>query len=177
MAEPNKKSRRDHLKYFTLTIGGRYEYTGPVCRCQNPPAQRRALLWQLGTLCTGMAAVVIAAGCTPVAGMMNSFYVLLPYLWALLAVISVCWGFIQLLLGGEPLRRYVYDKSYARLPLRAGIVAAGAAATAAGECLYLLLHGRADVWAAVFLLCQGGLVAAALALRGRLACLQYTVED
>lgn len=173
-----KRGRRAYLQYFTPTQNG-YEYTGPVCRCLNPPQERKRLLWQQGGCCVVMAAAVIVAGCIPAPGTANCFYVLLPYLWVLAAVILTCWAFVQLAGGGEPLRRYVYDRSLPRLPVRLGFTAAGAAMALAGEVFYLL-NGADDgqLWAAaLFAVCQGSILTAAFAMRRLCAQMRYEVEE
>lgn len=180
MAEQNgkKKGRRAYLQYFTRTLNG-YEYTGPVCRCQNQPRERKRLLRQQGGCCTVMAAATVIAGCMPAPGTSNCFYVLLPYLWVLTAVILTCWAFGQLAGGGEPMRRYVYDRSLPKLPVRLGFTMAGAALTLTGEMIYLLM-GADDgkLWAAMlFMVCQGGILAAAFTMRRLCARMRYEVED
>lgn len=180
MAEKSNKKggRRAYLQYFTPTLNG-YEYTGPVCRCQNPPRERKRLLWQQGGCCAVMVVMAVTAGCLPAPGTTNCFYVLLPYLWVLSAVILTCWGFGQLAVGGEPIRRYVYDRSLPKLPFRLGFTMAGAVLTLAGETFYLLM-GADDgkVWAAaLFIACQGGILAAAFTMRWLCARMRYEVED
>lgn len=173
-----KFSRTPYLQYFTPTLNG-YKYTGPVCRCQNPPRERKCLLWQQGGCCAVMAAATVTAGCLPAPGTTNCFYVLLPYLWVLTAVILTCWAFGQLAGGGEPMRRYVYDRSLLKLPIRLGFVASGAALTLVGETYYLLM-GADDgkLWAAaLFMICQGGILAAALTMRRLCARMRYEAEE
>ena len=184
MAEQNhkgssrKSGRRAYLKYITLTPNG-YEYTGPVCRCQNPPGERKRLLWQQGCCCAVMVVMAVAAGCLPAPGTANCFYVLLPYLWALSAVVLTCLAFGQLAVGGEPMRRYVYDRSLPKLPVRLGFTVAGAALTLAGETFYLLTAADdGKFWAAaLFMACQGGILTAALAMRRLCERMRYKVED
>lgn len=180
MAEKNDKKggRRAYLKYFTPTPDG-YKYTGPVCRCQNTPRERKRLLWQQGGCCAVMAVMAVAAGCLPAPGTANCFYVLLPYLWVLSAVILTCWAFGQLAGGGEPMRRYVYDRSLPKLPIRLGFTMVGAALALAGETLYLLT-GADDgkLWAAVlFIACQGAIFATAYTMRRQCARMRYEAED
>lgn len=173
-----KNGRRDYLQYFTRTLDG-YEYTGPVCRCQNPPRERKFLLWQQGICCAVMAVAVVAAGCLPAPGTVNCFYVLLPYLWVLSAVILTCWTFGQMVGGGEPMRRYVYDRSLHKLPTRLGFTAVGAALVLTGETLYLLIGADdGELWAAaLFMACQGGILAAAFTMRRLCMRMRYEVED
>lgn len=180
MAEQNgkKKGRRAYLQYFVPTLNG-YEYAGPVCRCQNPPRERKRLLRQQGGCCTVMAAAIVTAGCLPAPGTSNCFYVLLPYLWVLTAVILTCWAFIQLAGGGEPMRRYVYDRSLPKLSVRLGFTMAGAVLTLTGEMIYLLT-GADDgkLWTAIlFMACQGGILVAAFTMRRLCAQMCYEVED
>ena len=126
-----------------------------------------------------MAATTVAAGCVPAPGTINCFYVLMPYLGVLSAIILTCWAFGQLAGGGEPLRRYVYDRSLPKLPVRLGFTVTGAVLTLAGETFYLLT-GADDgkLWAAVlFMACEGGILAAAIAMRRLCARMRYEVED
>lgn len=180
MAKQNgkKRGRRAYLQYFTPTLNG-YEYTGPVCRCQNPPEERKRLLWQQGGCCAVMAAATVTVGSVPAPGTGNCFYVLLPYLWVLVAVILTCWAFGQLASGGEPMRRYVYDRSLSKIPIRLGFTMAGAVLTLAGEMLYLLIGADdGELWAAaLFVICQGGNFAAAFTMRRLCARMRYKAED
>lgn len=180
MAEKNdkKRGRRAYLQYFTQTPNG-YEYTGPVCRCQNPPRERKRLLLKQGCCCAVMAAAAVTSGCIPAPGTANCFYVLIPFLWVFAAVVLTCWAYCQLAGGGEPMRRYVYDRSLPKLPTRLVFTAVGAALALAGEAFYLL-KGADDgkLWAAaLFMVCQGSIVAAAFAMRRLCAQMRYEAED
>ena len=77
------------------------------------------------------------------------------------------------------MRRYVYDRSLPKLPIRLGFTIVGAALTLAGETIYLLTDSDdGKVWAAVlFIVCQGGILAAALTMRRLCKLMRYEVKD
>lgn len=117
----------------------------------------------------------VAGGCFPAPGNGRCFYVILPYAAALIACVMAAWAVGRLIAGGEQVREYVYDATVKKLPGRARAAAALAAATGAGEAVYLLLHGPEGMaaGAAAYLLCQGAAAGSMAALRRAARGLDY----
>ena len=101
--EKKRRGRRAHLDDFQKTATGDYIYTGQLHPFKPGAFTRRQALLRLWLAAAGLAAVLVAAGCIPVAGMRNTFYVILPYAASLLAAASVVWLMCRLTAGGDPL--------------------------------------------------------------------------
>lgn len=200
MPETKKKKRRAYLDSFRKNEEGRYDYTGNVYYFAgndieennaegndfagnsperngfrgNGEALRPCLmkLWLLGAVLLGC---LIAAGCISVPGMDNCFYVLLPYAAALMAGISVLWALGRMTAGGNPLKEYVYQASVEKLPERAVMTVFFAAAAAAGEAVYICLHGAEGKPAGfcVFMLLNFAAAGAALMLRREIKTMKW----
>lgn len=149
MAEKKKHRRHGELDYFVKDEQGRYRYAGACYAAAHKGGHRApAILLLLGA---GAAASAAGAGFLPAPGMEGCLYVLLPYVAGLAGAVSVLWGAVRLLAGGDPLREYVYDATAGRLPRRTLVAAGTAGAAVLGEILYLLLRGGWSGSAAAFL--------------------------
>lgn len=170
MAEDGKKrkGRRAYLEDFQKTASGEYVYTGShYAYVEQGMTFRRsmAVRWLLGG---GTAALALLGGCIPVPGMTGGFFVLMPYIAAVLSAVSVLWAVARLAYWGSPLREYVYQKTVAALPGRCVLVAVFAALTLAGEAAYLPLKGTdgvATAFIVLFFVSQAGALGCALGLR------------
>ena len=95
-------------------------------------------LWGLGT--AGMICLLVS-GFLPLRSFRGCFYVLLPYMIALVAAISCLWTIGELTGGGDPLRQYVHDATVLKLPGRAMVSAVAALACILGEIVSCALNG------------------------------------
>ncbi len=156
MPETKKKNRRAYLNSFRKNKEGKYDYTGNVYYFEGNDIEgngvegngfgengetlrsRLIKLWLPGAVLMGC---LIAAGCISAPGMDNCFYVLLPYAASLMAGISMLWALGRMTAGGNPLKEYVYQASVEKLPERAAMTVFFTAAAAAGEAIYICLHG------------------------------------
>lgn len=147
MADKKKKKRRAHLDGFQKNDQGKYDYTGNVYEYEGSGGLECSLRSELLKL-WGAAAVLlgslIASGCVTAPGMDDCFYVLLPYIAALMAGISACWALCRLTSGGNPLKEYVYEASVNALPGRTLLAFFCAAVCEAGEIIYVCLHGMGE---------------------------------
>lgn len=144
--------KKDHLKDFAPDEKGGYRYQGERYRCAAGSAGLAALLKRLWLLSVALAAAVLAGGCIPAPGMGNCAYLLLPYAAEVGTAGSVIWATVRLQAGEYPLRGYIYQATVLALPNRCMAAACMAALGAAGETLYLLLHGSGGHMAAGALL-------------------------
>ncbi len=132
--------RRAYLDDYQIDESGKSVYTGNVYDWPEPRKPALIRLWILAGL---TFAAQIGAGCIPGVCMNGRAWVLLPYMAALLASLSVLWGCYELTDGGDPLRERSYKKSVEILPFRSVLTGICALLAAAGELINLL-------WAAQF---------------------------
>lgn len=135
-----KKNRRAYLDDFSRNASGEYIYTGALYARKDGMTRSAQLLrlWVSGGI---LAASVAARGCIPAAGMVNCFYVLIPYIGELICTVSVIWAIIRQTANKEPLREYVYNATVCVLPVRAAFSTGFAAAAFVGEIVYFAIHG------------------------------------
>ncbi|MCC8066630.1 MAG: hypothetical protein LIO94_05950 [Clostridiales bacterium] len=86
--EPKRKGRRAYLDEYEKDASGRYVYMGKTFAWKSP---RKASLTKLWLLSLAAFAAQIGAGCVPDVGMNGRAWVLLPYVAALAASVSLVW--------------------------------------------------------------------------------------
>lgn len=136
-----RKSRKSALEHYQVNAGGEYVYTGKYLRYQENGKSLKRALGELWGVCTAMVVCVIACGCIPAPGMVNTFYVLLPLMLEIILAVSCLWLLGQITAGGDPVKEYVYHDSVEKLPGRLMATMILAAATVVTELLYLILNG------------------------------------
>lgn len=102
---------------------------------------RKRLLLELWGLGTAGTICLLLSGFLPLRSFRGCFYVLLPYMIALVAAISCLWTIGELTGGGDPLRQYVHDATVLKLPGRAMVSAVAALACISGEIVSCALNG------------------------------------
>ena len=102
---------------------------------------RKRLLLELWGLGTAGTICLLLSGFLPLRSFRGCFYVLLPYMIALVAAISCLWTISELTGGGDPLRQYVHDATVLKLPGRAMVSAVAALACISGEIVSCALNG------------------------------------
>ena len=146
MAEEKKKrGKRAYLNDFYQDVSGKYVYRGKMYSYDGPLPRKSALgrAW----LYTGVAAAALLAnGFVPNPALNGCFYVVIPYVLGLIAACSTAWALGRITAAGEQLRAYVYEETAQQLPMRCTLALIGSAAGAAGQILYLLLHGLQQGW-------------------------------
>lgn len=169
MAENNKKKkgRRAYLDDFQTTVSGEMIYCGAYYVYQGAAGARKGFLMKVTASAAAAAVFAVLSGCVPAPGTLNSFYVLLPLLGSILSAISVLWGVIRLIAGGEKLREYVYSASVEELPLRTALCIGCAGLSILGELLHLILNGTGGklLGIVLFLLAQGIVLVSSLFCR------------
>lgn len=150
----SRKKRRSKLELFQRNAAGEYIYTGGHMRYADAKKPRRRMLAELwamgllGTLC------FLAGGFLPVPGFTGCFYVLGPYVAALIAAAGSLWTLGELTGAGDPIRQYVYDATVLRLPVWALIAGITGGMCVLGEGLYLIKNGGGLGIAAAFLVLE-----------------------
>lgn len=135
------RGRRAHLGDFVRGEGGRFVYRGVTYRFEGSPFERRRRYASIALLSSLSLAASIAAGCIPSAGMDDCFYMLIPWVLQLTAGILLFVATARLLLSGDPIRAYAYEKSVLLLPARGMISAISALPCLLASALYLILNG------------------------------------
>ena len=102
---------------------------------------RKRLLLELWGLGTAGTICLLLSGFLPLRSFRGCFYVLLPYMIALVAAISCLWTIGELTGGGDPLRQYIHDATVLKLPGRAMVSAVAALACISGEIVSCALNG------------------------------------
>lgn len=175
----NRRGRRSYLNDFKSTVNGEYIYAGAHYVPVGGEPARKALLGKLWLAALPLAAGAVAGGCIRAPGAMDCFYVLGPYIAALISAVSLVWALCRMSAGGPRLREYVYQRSVEAIPSRAVITAVFAGLALAGEVLYVLLNGTEGMalGMVLFLLSMGAALAAALGLRLLIVRSRWTAQE
>lgn len=164
----SRKKRHSRLEYFQRNAAGEYIYTGKHMSYVSTEKSRKRLLLELWGLGTAGMICLLVSGFLPLRSFRGCFYVLLPYMIALVAAISCLWTIGELTGGGDPLRQYVHDATVLKLPGRAMVSAVAALIGMLGEAVSCILNGAdgtVGVLAAFFLLMAIGTAAMVLLYR------------
>lgn len=164
MAGQKKRDRRDYLKHFEKSPDGSYVYTGMTWHAD--PALRRGMLVRLWTLQIVMLASAIFPGIVTTAGLLNTFYVILPYVFWFLSDIVLTYTLGSITLGGNPMRDYIYQRSVTQYAHRTVFPLAGATLTALALLVFLLRGGSGEGAALCLICCV--IQAAASVMAGRI---------
>ncbi len=139
MASQKKWGKNGYLQDFKGNRKDGYVYTGESWQAKEP--ERKRCLTKLWALQALMLFAVILPGLLTTAGLQNTFYVILPYVFWLISDFYLAYVLGSLTFGGNPMRNYVYERTVARLVPCAAAPFAGAALTALSLCVFLLRGG------------------------------------
>jgi len=164
MADKKKKNRRAYLNDFKKNEAGEYEYQGVLYAFADSEEARKRAYTKLWLLLALTAAAVIGSGCVSGAGILNTFYVIIPYIGEISCLFALTHYHFKLLTKGDEVREYVYTKTHPRMAPAAMLLAFFAIVGFAMSLLYSILSGFADgaVNTVVYLVLKA--VSAALAL-------------
>lgn len=162
--EKKKKGHRAYLNDFQKNIAGEYIYTGAHYAFEGEKRDWKKKLLRLWLYTVVMSVAVLAVGCIPVAGMMNTFYVILPFAATLASVFSVVWAMCRLSAGGAVLREYVYKATVLQVKPRGWLTVIFSGCAFVGECVFILLHRGVEhpLWSGMFLLIHFAILICAL---------------
>ena len=174
-----RKGRRAFLEDFEKQTDGTYKYIGVVWKTkmgQEDFIKRMKVLLVLGILCL---VIPLAGGFVPAEGLLNTFYVILPYTAVLVAGITILWGQASWYYHGAQLRDYVYEKTVKALPgrLMAGVICGSIACL--GTTVHIVVQtvvrrpfGKI-IWSVVFLTLMIGYTAICLYMRKKVSEIRY----
>lgn len=167
--DDHKKNKRSYLRDFVKNPDGSYVYTGKTWHAD--PVLRRRMLIKLWSLQAVMLLSVILPGFVTTAGLQNTFYVIIPYIFWLMSDFVLAYTLGNMTFGGNPLRDYVYERSVPCFRFRAALPLAGAALTALGLLVFLLRDGSGRGAAVCFICCAAQIAASVLAGQCRVAAI------
>lgn len=135
-----RRRRRDYLNdYRTLPEGGvvyigkTYAYSG-----DKPWKRSLAKLW----LSAGLAVCcILLCGIIPAKGMMNTFYIIIPWLLAFTGVCSVIWTLCRISVPQGELKADAYRAAVSDLPVRSVFTAICGAVTVIAQAAGLAFGG------------------------------------
>ena len=134
-------TRHGYLRDFIRNDRGEYLYDGDVYCYNTPEIPFQSAFLRLLLLSCGAFLAQIPGGCFQSAGMRDSFYVVLPYVCALVSAGSMIWALVRLKWAGDPVRDYLYRVSAKAFPLRAWLAVGFSFLAFLGQWIYLALHG------------------------------------
>ncbi len=112
MEEKKKKKRagrRAYLNDFKVTLSGEYVYTGATYLPEGDYKKTRLLIVLLSVVAT---ALNVFCGSVPAEPMLNTFYVILPFVVTIACAIRVLWAATRLCINKLPLREYVLKQTF-----------------------------------------------------------------
>ncbi len=143
MADKKRKrwNRGAKASQFTRGAGGELAYTGRhYTFCEQDVSYQESMRRRIA-LAAGATVAVLACGFMPIPALVNTWYVLVPYMLTVLAVASLVWAVCRIGYWGNPLREYVYDTTVKQLPIRTLLTMILSMCTLCGQICYLVLHG------------------------------------
>ena len=111
-----KHRNRHYLDDYQINEQGEYEYQGFLFRWEVPE-KRKGVLRSLWLCLTAAAVLMVAAGCFPVPGVNNKFYLLLPYAAGLGFCVWSAMALGRMSTEADPMREHVFKTSAGRLPV------------------------------------------------------------
>jgi len=141
--------RFEQLGEETRNINGRHVYVGKLHDyADDNPLEFADMIKRMLILSAVSCAASAAAGCLRVPGMLNTWWVIIPYLGAILSAALMIWGSIRLLVNEKPLKDSVYKSSALVLPPRCGAHVIFACILLIVYFINILVNGSAgfDTW-------------------------------
>lgn len=167
MAGQKKQDKKSYLHDFKQNENGSYVYTGMTWHAD--PVLRRQMLVKLWALQAAMLLAVLLPGFVTTAGLLNTFYVIIPYVFWLISDFVLAYTLGSITFGGNPLRDYVYKRRVAQYTVYAALPLAGAALTALALVVFSLLGGSGAGGGVCFGCCGIQIAASVIAIRIRIA--------
>ena len=148
-----KKGGRSYLSDFKMTLSGEYIYTGATYLPEGDYKKTRLQTTLAGIL---LVAINLLCGCIPAEPMLNSFYVILPFVVSLAASIRLLWAATRLWLNPLPLREYVLQKTYEKLLPSVTVGLIFSAITVAAFVVFAFIEGleALSFWSYLFFGCN-----------------------
>ena len=163
MEEKKKRDNKHYLRDFQENPDGSYVYTGKTWHADE--AVRRRILVRLWALQAVMLISVLLPGFVTTAGLLNTFYVIIPYVFWLISDFVLAYTLGIMTFGGNPLKDYIYERSVLRYPFCTVLSIAGAVMTAIALLIFLLRGGSGEGEIICFICCGIQIIASFFAGR------------
>lgn len=132
-----KKNRRAYLNDFQLQDDGGYVYKGTIYSYQGDWSEAQK---NMRVLCAMLAVLAVIAGLIPSSGMMNTFYVILPYAAELTLSALLIYEALKLTMQDGNIREYIYKKTFEHIQGRFFLLFVTSAMCMVGEIVHLLFN-------------------------------------
>lgn len=166
MAAQKKRRKNSYLNDFEKSQDGGYVYVGKTWHAD--PAVRQRILVELWALQACMLASALFPGFMTTAGLLNTFYVIIPYMFWLISDVVLACTLGNMTFGGNPLRDYIYKRSVAPYRFQTALPLVGAALTALALLIFLLRGGDGEGKAVCFACCGVQIAASFFAGRSKI---------
>lgn len=163
MGKQKKWGKNGYIRDFHRAPGGGYIYEGKYMYANN--AMLKSLYVRLAIIQASMIIAAIVPGFATKAGLLNSFYVIIPYVLWVIAVLVMTYKTVCMFSGGNPMRSYVYERSVAAYAPCAYVSSAGAAFTLLGMIVFLVRGGKGDGAAVCIICCIVQIVSSVFAIK------------
>lgn len=134
-------TKRRQLENIRKNEKGEYEYKGPeYCFCGDSLAYKKYTV-SLWLLSVGCFALQIACGCIPVKSMMNTFYVIVPYVLGIVFTVICLYRIPAMTVKSSRIREYIYKKNKKTIIVSSLSCAVFCFSTAVGEMVFVFING------------------------------------
>lgn len=146
--------KKDHLNKYSLDAQGEYHYTGDYYKLKGEKAKAMSMSLFFSVL---TEILLIVAGLFPAGGVMDTWYVILPYGAAVVLGGVIIYRTAQWVKGHGEITEYVYEKSIKKMPALRKAMVIVLTISFVGELIWLFIHGRGYYFTGsiLFLLCVG----------------------
>lgn len=147
MAQNKKRSgafastKKKQLENIRKNEKGEYEYKGSEFRFCGDSAAYKKYVVSLWLFSVGAFVLQIICGCIPARSMMNTFYVIVPYVVGIVFTVICLYHIPSMTVKGSRIREYVYKKNIKVITVSSLSCAAFCFLTAVGESVFVIING------------------------------------
>ncbi len=154
--------RFEQLGEETSIINGRHVYTGKVHEyADDNPVEFEVMIKRMLAYSAAASVPAVAAGCLRAPGLINTWWVIIPYGAYVLTALAMLLGSVRLLVNEKPLIDRIYKRTAQMLPPRCGAHALFSCILILTYFINLLVSGddSFDLWQCILLpvlvICSG----------------------
>lgn len=136
----SRKKQSEILDDFKKNEEGKYEYVGKLHTYTSLIPRKRAYR-NLGFLTVLILGFAILAGCVHADGATHELTIVFPYILVLLLSGFLTYRYIELVLGKDPLRDYIYESTVTKFPMYLWGIVICSIVTVIAEAIYILRFG------------------------------------